>query len=189
MHAMLQVQMQLKRHFRTISQNKLLETKTFQKIPFLVKMRDYRATRALENHDKTLQIWNKLNKFMSSRRSRAYANVRTEHSEPSLMISSDFYRKRKEIVDKLDFSQSFQEKHGSFAWALSLRNSHSQDRCTKFRQDSAYENTNEDRNFAHSSMNSTEIYNRSMFNMSLKESCVAYRNFDNFDNNQSVNSD
>lgn len=106
----------------------MLEAQSLQRIPFLVRMRDFRATRALDNHDKTLKIWNKLNKFMSNRRSRAFNNVHTEKSEPSLILSSDYYRKRKEIVDKIDLSKSFQEKHGSFAWALSLRNSQSHDR-------------------------------------------------------------
>ena len=38
-----------------------------KKTPFLIKMRDNRANRALETYEKTLKIWNKLNKFMKEK--------------------------------------------------------------------------------------------------------------------------
>ena len=80
-------------------------------------MQSFKAKRALANHSRNLKTWNRINTTISKRR------IMKKHNpmNSTLLFKSDNYRKKKELLDKIELTKTPFEREGDFAWILSLR--------------------------------------------------------------------
>ena len=93
------------------------------------------------------------------------------------MLKSDAYRYKKEIIDKISLSKQQRDPYPTFNWALGLRNSSVQNINLNLKEQNHLTNsftvTPKLKSYG------SEIRSQlSLYKSSMRESCIANRNFD-----------
>lgn len=105
---------------------------------FISEMIQGRASRALENYDKNLKVWNRINKFISKKRGSP-KKLSKGVSRESLLERSDHFISKKQSVQQKELKKTFAERNGgATSWGFSLRNSHKNLKCPKIVKETAY---------------------------------------------------